>query len=57
MSTSSHSEPRSFNTSESLEGEMSGRRRAVEEGEEESRDLVEQPGERAVVGWLCWTVS
>ena len=39
MSTSSHSEPRSFNTSESLEGDTSGRRRAVEEGEEESRDL------------------
>ena len=40
MSTSSHSEPRSFNTSESLEGEASGRKRAVEEGEEESRDLA-----------------
>ena len=39
MSTSSHSDPSSFSTSESLEGEASGRERAVEEGEEERRDL------------------
>ena len=39
ISTSSHSDPSSFSTSESLEGEASGREMVVEEGEEERRDL------------------